>query len=704
MVAGTPGDLPVGWPGSAMRVGWSARVAVSLSCLCLILLVGSGGTMAEPQAPTPLQGRVSAVALRVEARLLGGPGRARFESAVQVFNLGDVPLDGAWLAASAHDSEGQRCAWLRAPARLQALPRGTQVLRAVTGELPDVARSIEIGVYAGNDSVRSVWRGVLTGGALSAVPAADLHLELSAPASSGAVWRNLPYSLAVSNPAASATAQVVMEAACDGVLALAWADPEFTFTVQPGETYMVPLPVMADARGVGEVRVRLRTGTSRSEVLIGGDTGAWSGHAHSPAAGDWLRNVAEPMARPATLTQFMNSHLKGVRLVGLGDPSHGTKEYPALAESVLTHLAQEGRLGVVFLELDPQIVDRLWARATGATPGDERASDAWESAHPAAQVAAVLRALRQRSHSGTIGEQRPVGIDVPRTLAVISPVIARLRAASLWSASDDAWFGALSNLWEGEIATLGPPRLVRVARERLQRLERVLAYSTQLEASRGVSSDLERVRAARQCLLVYGEEGPAASAARFQRRELCMLENVLQGLRSAPTAATSVLLAHNAHVGRQGLPMIRPLGAELAARLGPEYFVCASLFVQGSTLTHWSLGAKLGGRPWSCELATVESSNSMVILTFGPPPPGSVEALAASVLGADCLVPIRVPGTQESAYRAGFSETLLVRQVGGSTNCAEASRLFPIELATAYDALFFFMSVSPATPEFGPAR
>lgn len=250
--------------------------------------------------------------------------------------------------------------------------------------------------------------------------------------------------------------------------------------------------------------------------------------------------------------------LRGARVVGLGEPTHGTHEAFVLKHRLMRLLADQGLLRVLAFECaagPAELIDAYVRHGEGDARTALLAQDYW--IWETAEVLAVIEWLR--AHNDRLPETERVrflGVDVQR------PARVATRLAALLASHEPDFRLALARLAAEELPATDAPELV----DALRALE-----TSHPEAH--VRHDARHLR--RHAEVYLDERNPEG----LGRRDRFMAETLLEGL---PGQGLTVLWAHNEHVAVSedffGSPAI---GYELREVLGDGYLALGMLFGEG---------------------------------------------------------------------------------------------------------------------------
>lgn len=398
----------------------------------------------------------------------------------------------------------------------------------------------------------------------------------------------------------------------------------------------------------------------------------------SPVAG-WIAEAAVPAKPKSSKFERFCAALDGVRVIGLGEATHGQHEAFELKRELTLHWVREHGVRLVAYE-----ATATRARATAAYVQGE--SDDLDAAVKGLGMliwaieenATFLRELREWNLGVEPSERvRFVGIDVQdpsaaaERLAELLPDEAEMLAAARAIAAELG--PAVSKLWSGEIEDY--ESLSKRTGELVERL--------------GARADLPSEARVRLTEFRHGVEMFRSPGG----RDLALAKLLLAELDAAGPDTRAVVWAHNGHVTRAPLSYLASdelaMGGHLGAALGEQYYALGFLFGEGE----FQANDRDEAGAWGFRRYRV-----------GPPPVGALEAPFVEAGRGDCVVDLRgAPRTGEVAQwlETGHGQ----RWYGGyaiAPDYAEAARdvnrLLPTTPRADYDGLAFLARTSAATP------
>ncbi|NTV72781.1 MAG: erythromycin esterase family protein [Holophaga sp.] len=396
--------------------------------------------------------------------------------------------------------------------------------------------------------------------------------------------------------------------------------------------------------------------------------------------GTWIRREAVPLADPErdeALDPALLSLARSGQVFGMGEATHGTREFAQLVHRTLMSLARAGSVRALALEMGLVEAFGVDAYVQGDGP------DPLPVLPPPFRVLEfrnLLAALRAHNLERDRGSRiRVHGIDM------MDPGPPYHHALAFFRKTDPGSARVLERHVKGlglarpfAKGTAPPDRVAwRTALSGL--LARMDARKETFIRAAG-ETDFARQR---QALVVLGQFIPVAGDVPrgLEAREKAMAENVAWILRQGGIGARVLLWAHNGHIAKAapgpcGFPT---LGWRLSQDLGPGYVALGTAFGRGGFLAFRMSGGVLEPVP-----RTVE-----------PLARGTLDAALASAWEPRCLLDLRkVPVA--GPVRRWLSEpqgTWFINLGYDPAHPAESMLMDPV--VDRYDALAFFAETTP---------
>lgn len=360
------------------------------------------------------------------------------------------------------------------------------------------------------------------------------------------------------------------------------------------------------------------------------------------------------------------ARLDAARVIGLGRPLAGAREFAGSARALLRALAERHALTGLVLDIDVQVGLRLndWANGRGGDL-DVLLLELDEPALRNADVRDLLAAVREyndrpdRKRSLTIH-----GTDPGEAEPAVAAALAFLRAVDPGYADEGA-----------TLLRSGDPRAVTgvIARFDARRAE----YADK-------SSPAAFARARLQ-VEVAAQVFEHAETWAFDGPEFHRARNVDLALQFHGPAGKLLLWAENRRVAADVPGQSPSVGEYLRKWHGARYLAIGGLFVRGSSLLE-------------------QTDRKLCPLTLLPAPEGSFDAAFADVAAPALLaVPdiLKIPALARALRRKP-----VIRAIEGSYDPAEAATFVDVykKLDTAFDALLVVPNVTASTPAPGLGR
>ncbi|MFI6084065.1 erythromycin esterase family protein [Streptomyces sp. NPDC051217] len=420
----------------------------------------------------------------------------------------------------------------------------------------------------------------------------------------------------------------------------------------------------------------------------------------------WLSENALPLSggltagAPTTDLRPLKEVLDGVRIVGLGESTHGTREFFQLKHRLLEYLVTELGFTTLAMEASASAGPAVDAYVRGGVGDAAQVLTGlgfwtWRTE----EVLDTIEWMRTYNDGRPDGEKvRFAGIDPQRagdSLAVLEAFLTSVapdRLPALHSA-----LGVLATAYPGS----RPDPEQKLMREAVNLLEYVRDHESTPAGAVAVRHARILVRAAD--LVTRNGQHPDPERTVSAARDQYMAEAVGEILDDP--AARVVLWGHNSHVakGRTADDAASPpLGRHLRERYGDAYYAFGLLFGEGSFRAH-----RLWPGPWSGVgglTGRIAEGNPI-----GPAPKTSVEAQLAAATPADHLLDLRPAeaGDAPRAVREWVDATHETRTFGALvTRWFYRREVTPVRLSNEYDGLAYVAvsTDSRPIPPYRPVR
>lgn len=427
----------------------------------------------------------------------------------------------------------------------------------------------------------------------------------------------------------------------------------------------------------------MRLGTTISWVLtlvwIGLST-AFAGAQPTPGSQPvtaWLRSNSSSIAsvtptRDASDLQPLRAALDTVRIVGLGEATHGTREFFQLKHRVLQYLVTELGFTVLAMEspsADTEALNDYVMDGTGdvATALTAQGYTAWDTE----EVTAMMEWLRDHNtHVAANRKVRVVGLDIVFHTKGRARVLEYLRRHAPARVSDtQAVFRTLSEEQDAFPVRHKPERIAATGGH-LEALRDFL-IGEQKRLGSGSPHELDAVVRDTERMVQRAVSIDAAASGLTSRSEF-MGQNALELLTRNPQDKL-VVWAHNSHVSIRSPVDRANLGSRLREALGPAYYAVGLEFGKGSTQMRRADAEGLNG---PLEEVVVEA-----------PPAGSLPWQLSQVLRAS-----RTPEIDQWLTQPIPAHSIAWLNRPGSVRITEDFKV------GQFDGLFFVETASMARP------
>lgn len=408
----------------------------------------------------------------------------------------------------------------------------------------------------------------------------------------------------------------------------------------------------------------------------------------------WLQNNAIPIEHIEAGNGFadlqpLKTILRDVKLVGLGETTHGTREIFQLKHRLLEFLVTEMGFNTFAIEagyascqqINDYVLHSIGDRATVLTAQ-------WYVVWDTEEMAAMIDWMR--TYNQTVSEAKKVrfcGVDINRNEYGRKVVLEYLRKVDRERlATTEPLFEALAveeGKWPRRVDEQAEKNIAQLL-PRLQEFIDYLILSKDIFVSRSSLSEfnqsLQYTRIMKQWMFANSPDIRPADVTRTTARSIAMAENLMYLVDSAEPDAKFIISAHNSHVSLDnGEPN---LGYSLRNRYGQGYHVFGFEFNQGAFQTRLVQADKFLG--------------DLKEVTLPPSSPGTRAWYFAQLNKDVLLLNLRTPvdnpvveqwiGTPQSVYQAGW----------GFDEKLEYS--VDVNMVKTYDGLIFIDNTSASRP------
>jgi erythromycin esterase len=382
---------------------------------------------------------------------------------------------------------------------------------------------------------------------------------------------------------------------------MGWRDAPEVFVLEdaPAGRYRLEIGIFEaeDPERIGAYRLRIAEQLTLSERAMQLQTEAAAREALADTVAKWLSNAALPVTTVRVGSGFsdlepLREILAGVRVVGLGEATHGTREFFQFKHRMLEFLVEE--LGFTHFAMEIGFaetlrIDEYVLHGTG--DAEQALAGTKYTVWMTEEVLSLIEWLR--SHNAALPLERRVrfvGVDMQAPTAAAERVldyIGRVAPEYLGTATETL-APIRTQPFGGSPATSG--RSPEEKAEAQRRLYSLVGYLSVREASFIRASSERDYRNALQAARTLQQYDRDASLTfrdqherGFELRDRAMADNVTQLLQDAGPDARVALWAHNMHLDTQfQIWGAAQMGHFLKRTFGDEYYGLALTFDHGS--------------------------------------------------------------------------------------------------------------------------
>ncbi|HPW17561.1 MAG TPA: erythromycin esterase family protein [Candidatus Aminicenantes bacterium] len=417
------------------------------------------------------------------------------------------------------------------------------------------------------------------------------------------------------------------------------------------------------------------------------------------AVAAWLGQRAVPLTSVRAGAGFddlrpLGALLRDVRVVGLGEATHGTREFFQFKHRMLEFLVRELGFTAFAIEASYPACWNIDAYVLGG-PGDPAAALAsqgfwtWDTN----EVSEMIAWMREYNRTAPAGRKvRFLGYDIQhlgRVLAVVSDYLGRVdpdavepARAALEPLLDMKSVQALRKKPAEELKRVEGPYRDLLAHMAFHRTPYVRGSS-----AAEYEEVLQHIRVAGQFFNSYAVTPAGPEAAARLSRDFYMADNIWQLSQALAPGTKMVVWAHNAHVSKGDLYGSPAMGAYLARFFGEAYYAIGFSFDRGSFQA-----CDVGSPRWASEGCILAE------FTVGPAPEGSIDWFLARPGIPNYFVDIRGAAGDPTVSRWLAAEMPLRFVGSGYSAKAPDVNFGQTRLERDYDGLVFFGTTSRARP------
>jgi erythromycin esterase len=414
---------------------------------------------------------------------------------------------------------------------------------------------------------------------------------------------------------------------------------------------------------------------------------------------NWLKERAIPLVSVRAGAGFddlrpLESILKDVRVVGLGEATHGTREFFQFKHRMLEFLVKKMGFTVFAIEAsypacwnvndyvlngkgDPaaalasqgfwtwdtnEVTDMIaWMREYNKTaPEDRKVRFLGYDIQHLGRVMTVVAAYLERLDRNA----------VPMAKAALEPLIDMKRVMALRDAGPEER-AKIKAAYDGLLAFIAFNRTPYVRGSSAAEYEEVMQH----------------IRVVGQFFNSYSVTPATPAEAARLSRDFYMADNIWQLMQTLGPDTKMAVWAHNAHVSRGDMGETPAMGAYLKQFFGDAYYALGFAFDKGAFQ--------------SCDMDSARNSSEGCVLTeftVGAAPEGSVDAFLAKAGIPNYIVDVKW-APRDPTIAKWLATEMPMRSIGSGYSVKEPGNFFaPTRIDANYDGLVFFGTTTRALP------
>ncbi|QRK11146.1 erythromycin esterase family protein [Archangium violaceum] len=496
---------------------------------------------------------------------------------------------------------------------------------------------------------RISWEATVVDEAGAPIPGVELRV----------VRAGMPYD-DVAFPSASSSGRFHLETARDGTYSLIASAPGFTTRMQqvarPGEPVVVALERVADE----SMRQAAVAWLTQNALML-----------QSAEAGHGFEDMVP-----------LQPVLRDVRVVALGEATHGTREFFQLKHRLFEFLVT--RMGFTVMAFESNFAEMLalddYVLTGRGDPVQLLKGETWDTQEVLELVRWMRRYNENPSHTKKLRLQ---GVDMQYSPAAVAHVVAYL------SKVDPSQVAPIQTSL-APLTERNAGAFLRLPRERHQEIRQVLdTLAERFEREREPytrQSSPEAWTLARQNLRVLRQYLGHLLREENGGRDRAMAENLLWLLEWNGPGTKAVVWAHNGHVKRgSGEWLDMPMGRHLAKALGQQLYVFGFAFRQGAF------------QAFNMDPNPPPGRKGMVEFSVTPSPEGSLDDVLARAGGPLLAVDLRALPRSGPAYE-WWRRTQPTHDIGFIYSDQGYPAVGSVRALECYDGLLFVERTTRARP------
>ncbi|MBD2752338.1 erythromycin esterase family protein [Spirosoma validum] len=411
----------------------------------------------------------------------------------------------------------------------------------------------------------------------------------------------------------------------------------------------------------------------------------------------WLKTNAIPLktveaGNDVLDLQPLKQTLKDVRYVGLGEATHGTREFFQVKHRLLEFLVREMDFRVFAIEGSYAALQNINDYVMGKTDDGTKALDSqgfwtWNTE----EVRAMMDWARQ--YNAGVSEAKRVkfvGFDIQFNQSGKDKLLDYLkRVAPERFDSTTAFFRTNLDSLNSALSTPDQQKNMQTTLKNLQNNYNDLFIFLELNGpalvAKSSQAEYEQMREYARVLMQYLDSYSRQTSAGVSARDVYMADNFRRLVDREPAGTRFVIWAHNGHIATDNNGFFMPTGAYLRQLYGNAYYAFGFSFNQGS---------------FQAREAQPKDPLKRMLMAFttNPAPEGTIDWYLAQTGPKTFIVDFRSP-SKNADINAWLTTSQLMRSIGSVyASGAEQNFFQPTTLSQRYDGLLFIDTTTRARP------
>lgn len=411
----------------------------------------------------------------------------------------------------------------------------------------------------------------------------------------------------------------------------------------------------------------------------------------------WLKTNAIPLKTVEVGTDFsdlqpLKKTFQAVQFVGLGEATHGTREFFQVKHRLLEFLVRELDFRVFALEgsyAALQLINDyvMGTMDDGATALDSQGFWTWNTE----EVRTMLDWARHYNASVPADKRvKFVGFDIQFNQPGKDKLLDYLKRVS------PEWVDTTASFFRTNLDSLNSALSTSIQQEKMQKTLRELQSNYNdlfvfLELNglnliaKSSQAEYEQMREYARVLTQYIDSYSRQAPAGVAIRDVYMADNFRRLIDREPAGTRVVLWAHNGHVATDTNGLFRPMGAYLRQFYGNAYYALGFSFNQGSFQAR--------------EAQPADSTKRMLMsFTARPAPEKSVDWCLSQTGLKNFIVDFR-QSQKDADLNAWLTTPLPMRSIGSVYSPrSEENFFYPVTISQRFDGLLFINTTTRARP------